>query len=875
MTFFVLYFNYNGDNMNVYNKKINDVFEEFSTNQNGLKENEIENRLLKYGRNEIEEAKKKSKIARFLEQFNDMMIIILIIVAIIMWAYGFLVTHEYTDTIVIAIVVLLNAIMGYVQEQKAEVTLEGLKKYASRTCRVKRDGEIKIVNSDTIVPGDIIILEAGDKIPADARIIDETNLKVDESPLTGESVAVRKMNKTLKGKHEIQEQYNMLFSGCNIVNGVAEAIVVRTGMDTELGKIATTLNVPYEVSTPLQLKIKEISKKITILVFIVIIFMFFYGVISGYKLMEIIMLCVSLAVAAIPEGLPAVITIALSSGTASLARKKTIVRQMSAVETLGSTDIICSDKTGTITQNKMQVKQTIITDGEMFNYIACLANETIVDENEFFGDPTETCLFDYLKKRNINPVKLKDENERIYLAPFDSERKMMSSLNSIYGKNYLLTKGSLENLLDKCKFIKIKNSVKKITKSDIEQIKEDELKMASCALRVIGFAYKEIKKNITEAEDLLDEEDNLIYVGMVGIIDPPRTNVKFSVKNCKKAGIRPVMITGDSLVTACAIAKDVGIIKNFDEGILGEDLDNYTDEELKEIVKKYNVYARVNPNHKTRIVKAWQANGKVVAMTGDGVNDAPAIKKAHVGVGMGITGTEVTKSVADIILLDDSFSTIVTAVEEGRRIFSNIRNNVVYSLSSNFAELFTVLIGMFTGNTILLPIHILFIDLVTDTIPSICLSFEKSEDKIMEKNPRGIKKPLFTPFVSSCVVYSAIIETIFALITYFVTLNSYGKSVAASLALLSIVVQEIIYAISCRNLKEFTYKQGMFSNKAMNYGLIVVILIELSVFLTPLGNLIGLVKVEGLLLLKVVLFNFLGFVFYELGKPLLKRLFKD
>lgn len=861
--------------MNLYNKKVEEIYDNLDSSCDGLSQKDIEKRLLKYGRNEILEAKKKTKFQRFLEQFNDMMIIILIVVAIIMGIYGLLVTHEYTDTIVIGVVVLLNAIMGFIQEEKAEVTLEGLKKYAASNCKVKRDGEIKIVNSEIIVPGDIIILEAGDKVPADARIIDETNLKVDESPLTGESVPVKKMNKILRGKHELQEQYNMLFSGCNIVNGVAEAIVVKTGMETELGKIATSLNVPYEVSTPLQLKIKEISKKITILVFIIIIFMFFYGVFNGYKLMEIIMLCVSLAVAAIPEGLPAVITIALSSGTASLARKKTIVRQMSAVETLGSTDIICSDKTGTITQNKMQVKETIISDEEMFNYIAALANETIVDDNEFFGDPTETCLFEFLKKKKVNPIKIREQNERLFVAPFDSERKMMSTVNLINGKKYLLTKGSLENLLDKCKAIKIKNLVKKISKSDIEQIREDELKMAKCALRVIGFAYKEVKNKINDAEDLLDEEDDLIYVGMVGIIDPPRTNVKTSVKECKKAGIRPIMITGDSLITACAIAKDVGIIKDESEGILGSDLDEYTDEELKEIVKKYNVYARVNPNHKTRIVKAWQANDKVVAMTGDGVNDAPAIKEAHVGVGMGITGTEVTKSVADIILLDDSFSTIVTAVEEGRRIFANIRNNVVYSLSSNFAELFTVLIGMFTGHTILLPIHILFIDLVTDTIPSICLSFEKSEDKIMEKKPRGIDKPIFTPFVSACVVYSAVIETIFALITYFVTLNSYGASVAASLALLSIVVQEIIYAISCRNLKEYTYKQGMFSNKAMNYGLLIVVIIELIVFLTPIGSLIGLVKLEGTLLIKVALFNLFGFIFYEIGKPILKRLFKD
>ena len=861
--------------MNYYNKSIKDIYSELKTSEVGLSSEEASNRINIYGLNELEETKKKSPLRRFLDQFNDMMIIILIIVAFIMGIYGVLYSHDYTDTIVIAVVVLLNAIMGFVQESKAEVTLEGLKKYATSTCKVKRDGIIKIIDSKELVPGDIIILEAGDKVPADARVIVETNLNVDESPLTGESVPVRKNNKSLKGELQIQDQVNMLFSGCNVTNGRVEAVIVKTGMLTELGLIAVSLNTPYEVMTPLQMKIKEMSKKITILIFIILIFMFFYGLFSGYKLLEIIMLCVSLAVAAIPESLPAVITIALSGGAAALAKKKTVVRQMSAVETLGSTDVICSDKTGTITQNKMKVKKISLLDKEMFNYIAALANETIVDNGKYVGDPTESCLFDYLKENNIDPLKLREENERLIDAPFDSERKMMSSVNEINGKNYLLVKGSLENLLDRCTHIISEGKIVKINKEKIEEIKEEELNMASNALRVIGFAYKEMKSVPKDASLVLEEEKNLIYVGMVGIIDPPRESVKESVAKCKKAGIRPIMITGDSLITACAIAKEVGIITNKDEGLLGSELDKYTDEELVEIVKKYNVYARVSPEHKQRIVAAWQKNGKVVAMTGDGVNDAPAIKDAHVGVGMGITGTEVTKSVADVILLDDSFSTIVVAVEEGRRIFANIRNNIVYSLSSNFAELFAVLIGMFTGNTILLPIHILFIDLVTDSIPSICLSFEKSEKGIMNKQPRGIDKPMFTPFVYANILYSAIIETTFVLIVFFIAKNNYSQEIALTLSLLSLVMQEIIYAYSCRNLKESVFKQGIFSNKAMNIGILILIIIEAIVFLTPVGNFINIVHIEIDLLLKVVLFNLLGLIIYEVGKPILKRIFKE
>lgn len=861
--------------MEAYNKDIKEVLKSLDSNLEGISSKEAEKRINTYGKNIIEEAKKKSKWRRFLGQFNDMMIIILIIVAIIMGIYGALVSHDYTDTIVITVVVLINAVMGFIQEEKAEVTLEGLKKYATSTCKIKRDGKVTIIDSKYIVPGDIIILEAGDKIPADARIISESNLSVDESPLTGESVPVKKQTKALKGKLQIQDQFNMLFCGCNITNGRAEAVIVRTGMLTELGKIAVSLNTPYEVMTPLQIKIKELSKNLTILIFIILLFMFIYGVVNDYKLMEIVMLCVSLAVAAIPEGLPAVITIALSGGAQALAKKNTIVRQMNAVETLGSTDIICSDKTGTITQNKMKIKKTIIYSDNMFEYICGLANDTIIDGDNLIGDPTETCLIDYLKDKHIDPIKMIEKHPRIVDAPFDSERKMMSTVNEINGKRYLLVKGSLDSILDRCSYIDNRGKKAKLTSALKKEIDADEKKLANNALRVIGFAYKEVDKKVTTSESCLKNEDNLIYAGMVGIIDPPRENVKESVKKCITAGIRPVMITGDSLITACAIAKEVGIIKSNDEGILGSELDKYTDEELVKVIDKYNVYARVSPEHKRRIVAAWQERGKVVAMTGDGVNDAPAIKDAHVGVGMGITGTEVTKSVADVILLDDSFATIVDSVEEGRRIFSNIRNNVVYSLSSNFAELFSVLIGMFTGHTILLPIHILFIDLVTDSIPSICLSFEHSEKDIMKKKPRGIDKPLFTPFVMASIISSAIIETAFVLITYFVALNKYGVETAASLALLSLVVQEIVYAIVCRNLKELVYKQGLFKNKILNYGILILLVIEAIVFLTPIGSFISIETLPLNIILNALLFNLIAFIIYELIKPILKRVFKD
>ena len=849
----------------MYSKNEEEIFKSLNSNINGLDSKEAKKRLSNYGQNIILSKKKKPWILRFLKQFNDTMIIILLVVALLLYFYGYFYSHEYTDTIVILFVVFINAIVGFIQEEKATLILRDLKKYETSTCKVKRNDKIIVINTKELVPGDIIYLESGETVPADIRILSCENLKVDESALTGESVPVQKSSDVLKENLILQEQKNMLFLGTNITNGKCTGIVVSTGKNSELGKIALSLNEIDRIETPLQLKIKELSKKITLIVFIILIFIFILALINKYTILEIIMLCSSLAVAAIPEGLPTVITITLSVGISNLAKKKTVVKQMQAVETLGAIDIICSDKTGTITQNKMSVNEEYILDENMLNYICALCNDGLIYKDKYVGDPTETCLYDYLYNKKLDPLKIRKKCERILDIPFDSERKMFTTLNKIDNDIYILCKGSMDSLIEKVN----------LTKSEKKNVLDKVKTLSKDALRTLGFAYKKINYIPKDIKELEKEENNLSFAGILGMIDPPRESVKKSVLLCKNAGIRPIMITGDSIDTATAIAKNVGIIDNDNEAMLGSELDKYNDKELKDIVKKYSVFARVNPSHKERIVFALQNSGKIVAMTGDGVNDAPAIKDAHVGVGMGITGTDVTKSASDIVLMDDSFSTIVVAVEEGRRIYNNIRNNIVFSLSSNFAEIFTIVIGLLTKTTILLPIYILFIDLVTDSIPSICLSFEKSEDGIMNKKPRGINKPLFTSFIKSCIASSAIIETIFVVLTYFISLKIYGQETAMSLALLSMVVQEIVYSVSCRNLKQSVIRQGLFSNKAMNYGLLLILLIEFIVFVTPLGKLISITSIDFALILVVFLINLMSIFIYELIKPLLVRYFKD
>lgn len=849
----------------MYFKNEEDIFKTLNSNIDGLDSKEAKKRLNDYGQNIILNKNKTPLILRFLKQFNDTMIIILLVVAVLLYFYGCFYSHEYTDTIVILFVVFINAIVGFIQEEKSALILKDLKKYETSTSKVKRDDKILIINTKELVPGDIIYLESGETVPADIRILRCENLKVDESALTGESIPVQKSADVLKENLIIQEQKNMLFLGTNITNGKCTGIVVSTGKNSELGKIALSLNEIDRIETPLQLKIKELSKKITLIVFVILIFIFILALINKYTILEIIMLCSSLAVAAIPEGLPTVITITLSVGISNLAKKKTVVKQMQAVETLGAIDIICSDKTGTITQNKMTVKDEYVIDEKMLNYICALCNDGLIYKDKYVGDPTETCLYDYLYNKKINSLNLRKKCERLLDVPFDSDRKMFTTLNKIDDNVYVLCKGSMDSLIEKVN----------LSKTQKEEVLDKVKNFSKNALRTLGFAYKKldyVPKNIKELEK---EENNLSFAGILGMIDPPRKSVKESVALCKNAGIRPIMITGDGIDTATTIAKDVGIITSDNEAILGSELDKYNDKELEDIVKKYSVYARVNPTHKEKIVFALQSSGKIVAMTGDGVNDAPAIKDAHVGVGMGITGTDVTKSASDIVLMDDSFSTIVVAIEEGRRIYNNIRNNIVFSLSSNFAEIFTIIIGLFTKTTILLPIYILFIDLVTDSIPSICLSFEKSEDGIMKKKPRGINKQLFTPFIKASIAFSAIIETLFVVLTYFISLKMYGQETAMSLALLSMVIQEIVYSLSCRNLKQSVVKQGLFSNKAMNYGLLLIILIELIVFITPVGKLISVTSINISLILVVFLINFMAIFIYELIKPLLVKCFKD
>ena len=657
-------------------------------------------------------------------------------------------------------------------------------------------------------------------------------------------------------------------------------------MNTELGRIAKSITDKKDIPTPLQKKISEISKNLTIAIIFIIALVFLYNILVIHNnVLQVIMLCISLMVSAVPEGLPAVISIALSLGVKELAKKKTLARTLSSVETLGSVEVICSDKTGTITKNKMTVTKFFSNgiikqfdsknDTDQLNLLNMLLCNNSNIGKKITGDPTETALVDFAFKNN---PKLKKINfTRKLEISFDSERKLMSTINEVAKEEILFTKGSLESILERSKFYLENNRIQKLTKEKRLEFLDIEKSLAHDALRVIAFSYRKISKSEytnKQDEELLKLEQNLIFTGMVGMIDPPREHVKESISLCKEAGIIPIMITGDSLNTALAISKNIGLISSDDEGIEGKDLSKYSDSEMINLVKKYRVYARVSPNDKVRIVSAWQKNQKVVAMTGDGVNDAPAIKLAHIGIGMG-SGTEVTKSVSDILLLDDCFNTIVTAVKEGRRIYNNIRNVILYSLSSNFAEIALVIIGMLMNVNILLPIHILYIDLVTDAILSICLAFEKSGKNIMKEPPHKSSNKFFTPFMTAFLIISSVIEVLIIYIVYKLGLYYYGETIAQSMAFLCLVAQEMIFAYSCRNLKESIIRHGLFSNKYVNIGFIILILLQVIIFLTPLKNILRIVTLNFNQLLIIIIINILAFIILELLKPFITNKFKD
>ena len=867
--------------MKYYQLDNKDVLEKLKSNEKGLTELEVQKRKEKDGKNILVEGKKESKLEKFIGQFKDVMIVVLFIAAIISFIISYINKESYVDSIVIIAIVFINAILGFIQELKADKALESLKNLQSKTTKVKRDGNIVVVNTEDVVKGDILVLEAGDTVPADARVIYASAFKCDESSLTGESFALSKDSEPLKDDVPLAERSNMIYSGTNVVYGKCTAVVTEIGMDTEFGKIAKSLSETKKEITPLEKKINGISKFLSGIIVIIIIVMFLVGIVRKMEITSVIMISVSLAVAAIPEGLPAVITITLSLGVSSMAKKRAIVRKLSSVETLGCTEVICSDKTGTITQNKMTVVKLYFDnklqdakediDRKMINIMA-LNNDSTKFKKEYIGDPTEIALYELCENKKYNVKEIREQYPRIAEIPFDSERKMMSTIHVSKDDIIMYTKGSFDSIIDCCSKIYENGKIEKLNEKKKQELKNIEKQLSSNAYRILAYSYKSVENNYKLDNSL---ENDLIFLGLSCMIDPPRVDVKDAINSCVSAHIKPVMITGDSLDTAVAIAKDIGILKNNSEAITGSDLDKMSQQELNKNIEKYSVYARVSPMNKVSIVKAWKANGKIVAMTGDGVNDAPAIKEADIGVGMGITGTEVSKSVSNIILADDSFSTIVTAVKEGRRIFDNIRNVLVYLLTGNIAEILIVFIGMLFGKEVFLPVQILYINLITDSIPAIALAFEKESEDIMQRNVRKNENSFFTPFLISKIAFSSIIKSIAILAIYLTSNYIWGIDTAATMSFLTLISIEILFALTCKNLKNSVLNKHIFDNSYMNKSLIGIIILQLVVFLTPIKRIFNIVNISFYQVIICILISILVFIIDELAKNVMTKAFKD
>lgn len=846
-----------------YSKNIPDVETALATSiKYGLSDDEVKTRLTKYGNNTLTSKKKKSLFMRFVDQFKDFMIIVLIVAAVL----SGVVAKEWTDAAIIMVVVILNAILGVIQEARSEAAIAALKKMATPSAHVRRGGTIFEIPSTDIVSGDIILLEAGDVVPADMRITTAKSLKIEESALTGESVPVDKSNETLEDEDvALADRINMAYSSTSVTYGRGEGIVTATGMDTEVGKIATMLNNADETDTPLKENLTQLGKALTIMILAICAVVFAVGVFTkrgtepmNALLIDMFLVAVSLAVAAIPEGLPAIVTIILALGTQTMAKHKAIVRKLPAVETLGATDIICSDKTGTLTQNKMTVEK-IFYQGEIHSaseeinednpalISMILANDT-KEENggNLLGDPTETALIQYAFDENIDVQNLKNKYQRVEEVPFDSERKLMSTVNKFNGKYYVAVKGAPDMLLKRIKFVNINNQNFPLTPEQKQDILASNQKMAKKALRVLGLAYKIIDEPYDDPTTGNVEQD-LIFAGLVGMIDPERPEAKAAVSEAHSAGIRTVMITGDHQVTAQAIAERLGILKPGENYrvLTGAQLDQLSDDYFKEHVSDYNVYARVSPEHKVRIVKAWQANDKIVAMTGDGVNDAPSLKQANIGIGMGITGTEVSKGASDMVLADDNFATIVEAVKQGRKVFSNIQKAILYLMSCNVGEVLTVFIMTILGWDILKPVQLLWINLVTDTLPAIALGVEPIEEGIMKRKPRGRKSNFFSGGVASSIIYQGIIETALVLGAYGLGLvagphvgnPSMQHGDALTMAFLTLGLIQLFHAFNSKYIHQSIFTLHTFENKWFNWAILISGIIMAAVelpFLTSL-----------------------------------------
>ena len=865
-------------NLAYHHLNIDEVLRDFGTTPERLSDSEAKSRLEKYGRNALDGVRKRSKFWKFLEQFKDLMVGILIAAAVISLVLSILNNESFVDSIAILAIVILNALLGFFQETKADEAVDALSKMQVSMVKVRRNNEVIEIPSAEVVPGDIISLEAGDSVPADSRLIWETSLQVDESALTGESLPVYKSTNALKTDTPLSERKNMVYSGTNVVNGRCQAVVCVTGMGTQIGLIADSLQAVKKEITPLQEKINNISKVLSVIIFVIIVVMVVVGLVRGQPLMNALMLAVSLAVAAIPEGLSAIITIIMSIGVRDMARRRAIVRNLPSVETLGSTEIICSDKTGTITENRMRIRE-LYYDGKLveakeldktnalFKAMA-LANDAEKNHQKYLGDPTEVALYECLEDY-FDLDDFRDKNPRVSEVPFDSERKMMTTVNKMAesGKFVVWTKGSFDSVIAKCNKVFENGEVRDITEERIKQLRKMESKESSKTFRVLAFAYKEMGDELVLSGEL---ESDLVFLGLTAMVDSPRPEVKPAIEACKQARIRPIMITGDSATTATAIAKEVGILDSDYGVITGAELDKMSEDEFKEKIEDYSVYARVSPMNKLTIVNMWREKGMVVAMTGDGVNDAPALKAADIGVGMGISGTDVAKAEADIVLMNDSFATIVAAVEEGRKIFDNIRNVLTYLLTGNITEVLTVFFGMFivtTGNgEILNPIQLLYLNLVTDSVPAIMLAYEKESSGIMKRPVQKHTGSFFTKFLSARITISAIIKTIAVISSYLIT----GST---TVAFFTLVLSEMIFAYSCRNLAVPVWKIHH-ANKNLNISMLILFMIQLVFFFTPAGAFMGLESMSGWEVLISASIMLTAFIIGEFSKIVLTKMIK-
>ena len=898
---------------NWYQKDIEEVKKELETDlEKGLTESKVQELQNTKGFNELATKKKKSLIVKFLEQFKDFMIIVLIIAAIVSGAVGIAQGEGITDTIIILVVVIVNAIIGVAQENKAEKSLEALQKLSAHASKVIRNGNLIVVPSRELVPGDIVVLDTGDFVPADLRIIEAVNLKSQESALTGESVPVEKITELISNEVGIGDRTNMLFSSSLITYGRGKGIVVETGMNTEVGKIAEIINSSEETTTPLQEKLNKLGKTLGIAALVICVIIFIIGWIYGKEPIHMFMTAVSLAVAAIPEGLAAVSTIVLAIGVQRMVKKNAIVKKLPAVETLGSASVICSDKTGTLTQNKMTVKKIFVDNKAMsmeniklvepksnlerLIYIAMLCNDTKVGEdNELTGDPTETALVDMGMDLDIDIHKIFDI-DRLSEIPFDSVRKLMTTVHKIDDKYLVYTKGGVDELLKICNSYIIDNEVKTDLEVYKNEIYSSNKEMAKQALRVLAYGYKIIDKLPETTEEINNLESKLTFVGLTGMIDPPREEAKVAVAKCKTAGIKTVMITGDHKITATAIAKELGILENEEEAITGAELEKMSDEDLTKNIRKYSVYARVSPEHKVRIVRAWQANGEIVAMTGDGVNDAPALKNADIGCAMGMVGTDVAKEAADVILTDDNFATVVAAVEEGRRIYDNILKAIQFLLSSNVGEIIVLFVAILITPLLakwfnianisalepLLPIHILWINLVTDSLPALALAVDPAAENVMNRKPTKKEKGMFTKGMSWRVVYQGIMIGFLTLAAFIIGLATPNVEevqkikIAQTMAFCVLALSELVHVYNVRDNTKSIFKTGILNNTKLILAIVAsAALMFIILFIPALRNIFDIAILPKENILATVLLIFAPIAIVEVFKLLKINTIKD